>query len=600
VDCFTCLRLVAPLVNIPPGFVEKMDGFKEEEEEKDGSTDTEDIEHHLSRLPAVTNLVEDSIDTQDIERCLNQFPAVTNMVGGSDTLDFMAIAMERLLVLPRRRHGPPRKWLLRKDNDDNQGAMWAVCAALHVVCMKHLRVTRVDMNKMQNLAESLLGALLRASMAALVLFCTVTDVCFAKYGDKGFIVTMESAALLASEVWLEGVAGNYALELVANACRGSRRRSDFVGCMLHHETLMPFLALAKANPDTNGLLRKIGCFMAAAATMAVKDKVQSVVKGLLALPVVTDVDKASWACLTACGIRASLLECAGTVVPVGILSPTLSNVVVVTAMEMWTWGDGHVVLKEDDIVSLACQTTLHSLEQALMLAVLCNPRFELVCVPELAMFLSSVLAAHAENKYEDAAALYAIKVTGKVMGGHPDLTAAVQGLLRATMYTPEGVVKTLLPSPAVYAMDALSLAFRLQSIPLPASEEAIRDYVLAMQSKGAREVWKQGFAVAAQCYHYQDVKCNLLRHKVLVKALTVDVDVDMRASMKGAVGFDAAMDCAICAETWGDPLSKPVKLTKTKCGHVFHEDCMLQWVDTRAASACIACPLCRAKVSVLS
>ncbi|GMR40695.1 hypothetical protein PMAYCL1PPCAC_10890, partial [Pristionchus mayeri] len=52
--------------------------------------------------------------------------------------------------------------------------------------------------------------------------------------------------------------------------------------------------------------------------------------------------------------------------------------------------------------------------------------------------------------------------------------------------------------------------------------------------------------------------------------------------------------CSIC----GDDLST-MRITKTKCKHIFHRTCLLRWLETRKRPLEQNCPYCRAHVNYI-
>ncbi|XP_061341928.1 E3 ubiquitin-protein ligase Os04g0590900-like [Gastrolobium bilobum] len=53
--------------------------------------------------------------------------------------------------------------------------------------------------------------------------------------------------------------------------------------------------------------------------------------------------------------------------------------------------------------------------------------------------------------------------------------------------------------------------------------------------------------------------------------------------------------CSICLEGLGDGSNS--KLVRTKCSHVFHEDCITEWFQYCNARQSYSCPLCRCQVT---
>ncbi|XP_061359953.1 E3 ubiquitin-protein ligase Os04g0590900-like [Gastrolobium bilobum] len=53
--------------------------------------------------------------------------------------------------------------------------------------------------------------------------------------------------------------------------------------------------------------------------------------------------------------------------------------------------------------------------------------------------------------------------------------------------------------------------------------------------------------------------------------------------------------CSICLEKLGDGSNS--NLVCTKCSHVFHEDCITEWLQHCIAHQSYSCPLCRCQVT---
>eukprot|EP00037_Helgoeca_nana_P003281 m.39310 g.39310 ORF g.39310 m.39310 type:complete len:222 (-) comp13636_c0_seq1:98-763(-) len=56
--------------------------------------------------------------------------------------------------------------------------------------------------------------------------------------------------------------------------------------------------------------------------------------------------------------------------------------------------------------------------------------------------------------------------------------------------------------------------------------------------------------------------------------------------------------CSICLDTWSEPTNNGQLATFLKCGHIFHSDCIKQWVETagQLGPRRVSCPYCNTAI----
>ena len=100
--------------------------------------------------------------------------------------------------------------------------------------------------------------------------------------------------------------------------------------------------------------------------------------------------------------------------------------------------------------------------------------------------------------------------------------------------------------------------------------------------------WKNGFiyevrkAQSMLVTHY-DISLRDSKKDILIKQLQTSVEqlVIENRSLKGS---EETLECPICLETEG-------LLAPSKCGHNFHTECLVKWLETKDS-----CPCCREKL----
>ncbi|XP_061341933.1 probable E3 ubiquitin-protein ligase XERICO [Gastrolobium bilobum] len=81
-------------------------------------------------------------------------------------------------------------------------------------------------------------------------------------------------------------------------------------------------------------------------------------------------------------------------------------------------------------------------------------------------------------------------------------------------------------------------------------------------------------------------------HSVFISTLVNSME-KVRFNQDASSNLDDT--CSICLEKLRDGSNS--KLVRTKCSHVFHEDCITEWLQHCIAHQSYSCPLCRCQIT---